>query len=871
MITPSQLLRRLRALFGSRRLDDAMDEEMRFHLDMEAEAEMRSGLSAPQAVRQARVSFGGVERYREEGRDARGVRGLHDLAGDLRYAVRMLRRSPIFTLVAVITLGLGIGANTAIFSVVNTVLLQPLPYPDPERLVKVWGEGHSRAEFTRIRDRARSFERVAAYLPAYGMSLSGDGDPLRVVTALVSADFFSLLGVSPASGRFFRPGEDLPGTEPVAVLSFGLWRDRFGADPSIAGRTIELEGVRWTVIGVAPREFGFPGPETRLWVPLTLDEKDAGPFWGAYGHHLIARLAPAVTPEQARAEVETIAAALRLENPIWRPDQDYTRGITVNSLQDHLVADSRRLLGVLLGAVGLVLLIACANVANLLLVRGTARERELAIRATLGAGTRRLTRQLLVECGVLAAIGGAGALALAVAGTRALIRLLPASTPRLADVSLDGTTLGFTVLLTFLTALAFGLLPALRLARTDAQATLAGDRSTAGSHPRRLAGFLVSVQIALAVVLAVGAGLLVRSLSLLLDVDPGFETARIATARVSPAQARLPEEEAARAYYRQLLEGLGTAPGIETAAITTQLPFDQTNRVMAMWIDGWTTDPNRLDLFEVRKVSPELFRAMGIPLRKGRGFSGEDHATSPRVAIVSETALRRFWAGREIIGGRIRYPWPGWMTVVGVAADVRNNDLRENPLPTIYIPFEQDPEVSVTVVARATGDPRRALSTIRATVTALSPDVPVSDAEAMERLIERSVAAPRSACLLLIGFGLLALVLGAVGTYGLIAYGVERRTREIAVRMAVGARRNAVVRMIVREGARLAGLGILAGLVVAFGLARFMQGLLYEVGPTDPVVFAVAPLVLGLTALLACLVPALKAARIEPSMALKRE
>ena len=545
--------------------------------------------------------------------------------------------------------------------------------------------------------------------------------------------------------------------------------------------------------------------------------------------------------------------------------------MTVNQLQDQLVDGSRPLLGILVGAVGLVLLIACANVANLLLVRGTARQRELAIRATLGAGRRRLARQLLVEGAVLALVGGATALAVAVVTTRGLVRLLPASTPRLADVVLDGTTLLFAVLLTLLTGLGFGLVPALRLARTDAQDALAGGRSTAGLHPRRLAGALVSGQIALAVVLAIGAGLLLRSLARLLDVDPGFQTVRTATALISPPRLTYADPERIRSFYAGLLESVQGAAGVEAAGISTQIPFDQSSPGMAMWIDGWTSDPNRLELFEVRKVSPGFFTALGVKIVRGRGFGPEDHARAEPVVIVSASAARRFWSDREVIGGRMRYPWPGWMQVVGVASDVRNNDLKETALPTLYVPFDQDPAAEAFVVVRTSGDPRQALAAIRTAVAAGAADVPVSEETTMERLVERSVAAPRSASLLLLGFGGLALLLGTVGTYGLVAYGVERRTREIALRVAVGAPRRRVVGMVLGEGLRLAAVGVVLGVGAALLLARFLGSLLYQVGTTDPVTFTVAPLVLALTALVASLVPALRAARIQPSEALKRE
>ena len=867
MVSPAQLFRRLRALFSGRRVDSEMTEEMRFHLAMESEAGEKAGLSADEARRQARLAFGSEQRYREEGLEARGVSLWHDLGADLRYALRVLRRTPVFTTVAVITLGLGIGANTAIFSVVNTVLLKPLPYTDPGELVSVWDGGHSRAEFAGVHTRARTLASSAAYLPKYGMSLSGDGPPELVITSLVSADFFTVLGVKPETGRFFRPGEGQKGQERLAVLGYGLWRDRFGADPAAVGRRIDLDGVLWTVIGVTPPGFAFP-EGTRLWVPLEMDEKSPA-YWGGYGHQIIGRLGPGVTKEQNAADIRTIAAQIRMENPLWRPDTSYLSNINVIGLQDRLVQDSRRFLGVLLGAVGLVLLIACANVANLLIVRGSAREREIAIRATLGAGRRRITRQLLVEGVVLATIGGTLAVALAWAGTGALMRLLPATTPRLNEVTVDATTLAFTALLTLVTGLVFSVVPSLRLANTGGGAALSAGHASQSGHPRRLAGALVSVQIAFAVVLAVAAGLLVRSLSRLLDVSPGFETVGIATARISPPRARYLTPESQRVFYAQLLERLRGSPGITDVAVTTQLPFDQSSEVYAMFVDGWTTDPNALELFEVRRVTTDFFKVMGIPLRQGRSLESSDRAGTVPVAVVNETAAKKYWAAGGVIGGVIRYPWKDPLQVVGVVADVRNNDLKEPAMPTFYVAFDQTSRAGATVVANTSGNPTRALESIRLAVNEVASDVPVSHEQTMDRLIESSVATPRSASLLLLGFGALALILGAVGTYGLVAYGVARRTREIAVRLAVGAAPKNVIGMVVKDGARLAGTGIILGLVAAFGLTRLMRGLLFETAPVDFVAFATAPLVLGLAALAACLVPALRAARIDPAISLK--
>jgi len=870
--SPMRLVRRIRAILTGAAGDREMDEEMRFHLDMETADGVRRGLPADEARRRAVHRFGAPQRIREEGRDARGVGPVRDLGGDLRFGLRMLRRSPVFAAVAVLTLALGIGANTAIFSVVNAVVLRPLPFPDTRTLVSVWDGGRSVAEFVGVRDRTRTLASTAAYLPGYAVSLAGDGEPVRLTSALVTSAFFDVLGVQPRVGRFFRPGDDAPGAEPGVVLSHALWRDRFGGEPSVIGRRVDVDGVARTVVGVAGAGFNFPSRETRLWIPLPVDPAKSGPHWGAYGHYVIGRLAPGNSPAQVREDVQRIATELQRDNPVWRPKlPDYLEGITVTDLQTRLVGNSQRLLFVLLGAVGLVLLLACANVANLLMVRGATRARELAIRAALGAGTGRLARQLLVENLVLAAAGGAAGLLLAVVGIRVLGGLLPADTPRLETVGLDGWAFAFTALLTLLTGVLFGVAPARRLARGDAAAGLAGGRASAGGRQRRLAGTLVSAQIAIAVVLAIGAGLLVRSLARILDVDPGFAAAKVVTAQVSPPRARYIADDQQRALVRELVARLAAAPGLSSSAVTTQLPFDQTNQVMAMWIDGWTTDPNVLDVFEVRRVSADFFRTMGIAVKRGRSFEAGDVATAPAVAIVSESAARRFWPGREATGGRLRFPWPGWLEVVGVVADVRNNDLRTEATPTLYVPFEQNPELPITVVARGDGEPSQVLAAIRAVVADVARDAPVSNEGTMDALIERSLSTPRAAALLLLSFGALALVLGSVGTYGLVAYGVESRRREFAVRLAIGAGGGTVMRMVLRDGLRLAAVGIVAGVAGAFALSGLLRGLLFEVAPTDPLAFVVAPALLLATAVVACLVPAYRATRVDPNVALRRD
>jgi putative ABC transport system permease protein len=887
MTTPMQLLRRLAAVIRGKRVDQDMDAEMAFHLEMEAADMERSGIAPDEARRRARHSFGGVQRFREEGRDARGVGPARDLSGDLRFGLRILRRSPVFTTVAVGTLALGIGANSAIFSVVNAVLLQPLPFPDTQSLVSVWDGGHSIAEFTYIRDRSRTLQSVATYFPRYGVSLSSVDDPVRLTSAQVSAEFFDVLRISPMRGRFFNKGEDGPGADRVAVISHSLWRDRFGSDPNIIGRPIEVDGLSFQVIGVTSPGFTFPNSETRIWIPLMIDptgarctssspprcvESAVGYSWGAYGHQIVGRLKDGITREQARSDVYRIGEELQRENPIWRPQlPEYLANVKVSDLRFHLVQDSQRLLWVLLGAVGLVLAMACANVANLLVVRGAARTREMSIRAAIGAGPGRISRQLFLEHLLLATLGGVAGLVIAVVGVPVLVSLLPSSTPRLDEVRLDGWVVAFTVLATGVTALLSGIAPARRLARTNGLQAIGSARTGVSAPHRRLANILVSAQIAIGVMLAIGAGLLVRSLTRIMDVDPGFETEQVVTAQADPPRARYAREELARDLVKRAVERLAASPGVTAAAVTTQLPFDQTNHGMAMWIDGFTTDPNKLELFELRKVTPAFFKAMGIQLRQGRYFNDLDHSDGTPVAIISETAAKRYWTNRQAIGGQLRFPWPGWMSVVGVVADVRNNDLKEAELPAVYVPYDQSPELPFAIAVRATGDPAATTALIRSVMLEVAKDTPLSRERTMSALVSESVLGARAAAVLLLGFGGLALLLGSIGTYGLVAYGVEARQREFAVRMAVGAGAGNVMQLVLRDGARLAAWGLGAGLAGAFALSGTIRGLLFQVAPNDPVTFTAAPLLLAVTAMIACAIPAWRATRVDPNTTLRRE
>lgn len=804
---------------------------------------------------------------------------IEDVTSDARYALRSLARNPGFTAIAVATLMLGIGANVAIFSVVRPVLLEPLPYPEPEELVSVWGGSH--AEYVGLRDRATLFDAVGAYRPGVQLNLSGTLEPVRLTGAAVTGELFNALRVQPMIGRTIEPGEERPGTEPVVVLSHGVWRDRFGADEGIVGRVIEVEGARHTVVGVMPATFAFPA-ETQLWIPLSIDEAIRGQYWGVYGLRVVGRLQPDVTAEQARAEVRAIAARLRVENPVWTPaEEPYLAGVDVVPLQRQLVASSRSLLLLLAGAAGLVLLIACANVANLLLVRGATREREIAVRAALGAGRGRLVRQLITESLLLSLAGTLAGVALAFAGGRALTHVLPPEVMRLGDAAIDTGVLLFSMTLALTTAVAFGLAPALRLVDPSLRDSLvAGGRSTGSRDRPRLASALVSAEVALAIVLIIGATLLVRSLWELQRVDPGFRTEQVVSARVSLPFARYGLEQR-HVFWTQLLDELRMNPAVAEAAVTSDLPVNQPPGA-AMEIEGYNSaGAGVLDVMLWSQVTQTYLDVMGIPLLRGRPFTAADQRSSMLVAYIDETAVERFWDGRDPIGAQIRYPWGGeWMTVVGVVGAVKGRGLAADAEPTFYVPLAQTPTPNPTalaiamasemVVIRAT-DASQAVAALRSTVSRLAPDAPVSDVRTLEERLAGSIAGPRSALTLLGAFAALALLLGAVGTYGVMAWVTTRRTRELALRLALGAERSHVIALVTRQGAILAIVGAITGVVLAFGLTNLLRGMLFGVSAQDPLTFALVPASLIVVTVFASWIPARRAAALSPMAALREE
>jgi putative ABC transport system permease protein len=861
---------------------EEVDEEIAFHLEMRGAALERAGVPAAEARARARQEFGDLRTARREmarmdgasERERRLGDAVSAVGQDGRFALRTLARAPGFAAVAVLTLALGIGVNTTIFSVVSGVLLRPLPYAEAGRLVAVW-EGFLRAEFELARERAHSFEELAGYEPGVEVNLTGEGDPVRVSGARVTAQLTGALGVAPLLGRGFMEGEDRAGGDAVVLLSHGLWRGRYGGDPGIVGRTIQVEGEPRTVVGVMPREFRFPDAGTQLWLPIPFDRspQGMGSYWGIGGVRAVGRLRPGVNAEAAEAEMRLIAQELRLANPFWTPPADFREEARVLPLGATVTGEVRLLLLTLLGAAALVLLIACANLGNLLLARGLARTRELAVRAAIGAGRARLVRQLLTESMVLAAIGGIVGIALAFGALRLLLAALPADTPRLAEVGLDLRVLGLAGLTTLVCGLLFGAVPALRLTGSASRQALREGRGSGGPRRQRLSSTLVVGQLALGVVLVIGAGLLIRSFWELQRVEPGFATEQLLAARITPPAATHGARERQLELHRAVLERAAALPGVVRVAATSQLPFDRASGAAAFFIDGVTDDPNVLPELEHRSVTPGYTAALGIPLLRGRTLLASDNADAPPVALVDEAAARRFWPGEDPVGRCIRYPWrgAGCITVVGVVGSVRNNDLAAAPEGAVYVPLEQRPVGSITLVLRTQGDPLALARPLRAAVHEVEPTVPVSDVRTVGRMVAESMDRSRLTALLLGLFAGLALLLGAIGVYGVVSYSVQQRSREMGVRLALGAHRGDLFRLVLRQAGTLALLGGALGVAAALLATRALHSLLFQVTTMDPLVFLLVPLLLGGVAMLAAWVPARRATRVDPMEALRAE
>ena len=807
---------------------------------------------------------------------------LGDLSQDLRYGLRMLLKNPGFTIVAIIALALGIGANTAIFSVVNTVLLRPLPYKDPDRLVMVW-EDNSKQGFPRDtpaaayyidwRNQNHVFEGMAAMVEL-SFNLTGAGDPERIDGQRVSANLFSLLGVEPQLGRAFLPEEDRPGANHVVIISHGLWQRQFGADPAIIGKPINLNGESFTVVGVMPRGFQFPRRADQLWIPIAFDTKEARERGNHY-LEVIARLKPGITLERTQAEMTTIAGRLEQQYP----KTNTSIGAVVTPLHEHVVGDIKPALLILLGAVAFVLLIACANVANLLLARAAVRQKEIALRLAVGASRSRLMRQFLTESVLLSVFGGAVGLFLSFAGLDLLKRFIPPNISHAQAATIDVKVLIFTVLVSLVTGLIFGLAPATQAANFNLNDTLkeSGRDPGAGSGGNRIRGLLVISEVAVSFVLLIGAGLLINSFMRLRNVDPGFRPEKLLTMKIVLPDVRYRDPATRSAFYTELIRRVETLPGVKSAAVATNLPLTESGNSIGISIEGRPDPgPNHVPIVITRIVSPGYFETMGIPWLKGRVFTEQDRAESTGVVVVSEMTARRLWPGEDPIGKRIggwstdREPQRKWVQIIGVVKDVRQFELAADPKLQMYLPYEQahffEPRA---LIVRTDVDPMSLAKTVRRTVWEIDKDQPVSDISSMEEVVSQSVARQRFSMLLLGVFAGLALLLAAVGIYGVMSYSVAQRTREIGIRIALGAQRSDVLKMTVGEGLRLVSTGVVIGLAAALILTRVMSSLLFGVSANDPTTFITISLILVSVAVLASFVPALRATRVDPMFALR--
>jgi putative ABC transport system permease protein len=802
---------------------------------------------------------------------------MHTLWQDLRYAVRSLGRSPGFAFAAIATLAIGIGANTAIFSVVHGVLLRPLPFGQPERLVAVWGhhvaigrETASLPDFLDWRRESRAVEDMAAFANTR-YNLAGDGEPEVVRGAVATANLLPLLGLAPAVGRGFTVDEERAGAARVVMLSDGYWRRRFGARPDVLGRSLSLSGVPHTVVGVAPPALRLQ-QAVDVWAPLVTDTT-----LGRRNDFLtvIGRLRAGATLAQAQEELSTIGRRLAAQYPASNAGW----GVELLGLQEQVVGGIRPALLVFMGAVALVLLIACANVANLMLARVTAREREVTIRTALGASRARLARQLLTESAAVALAGGTAGLLLAVWGVQALRTLGPGTIPRSEEVGIDPVALGFALGLSLLTGFLFGLLPALRVLGRDPHAGLqaSGRGSTGGSGVRTTRGALVLAEVALAFMLLVGAALLLRSFNRLQQVDPGFTGEGILTARLALPRNGYAEPERRLAFAERLMERLRATPGVRSAALASDPPLGGSARYWSFSVEG--VEPPPAEVVQDAVVSaagPGYFETVGIPLVEGRLITHADRSDAPAVAVVGQALARRYWPDRSPLGARITFGDPAdtastWATIVGVVGDVRQESLAEPPYPQVYLPFAQLPVRSVVIAARGPLEPLALLPGLKAAVAELDPGLPLSEVATLDQMVTATLARPRVNAALLGGFALVALALAAVGIYGVIAYGVIQRTRELGIRMALGAGSDQLLRLVVRQGMAPVLAGVALGAAGALAAGRLLRSLLFGVGAADPLTFALVTGFLLAVALLASYLPARRAAGADPMVALRNE
>ena len=863
---------RLRGSFTKNDVEARLAEEIEFHLDMHAQRDIRAGADPDRARRGAVIAFGGRESWREAARDEYRHRHLEGVVQDARYAVRTLRKSPGFTAVALLTFALGIGANTAVFSVVSGILLRPLPFANPERLASIWpAKSISNAELVYLQQHAKAFEAVAAFSPGWGIALTGSGEPRQLDAARVSTNYFQTLGVRPMVGRPFAPGESSPGQWNVAVISHALWLAQFGGDSSVLGRVVQMDNTPTQIVGVMPAGFEAFQATVDAWLPLQIDP--ASPFHTGQTAHGFARLAPDASLASATAEVATLVPQMREQ---FNYSPEYGRGGTVVSMREFLVGNVRQSLLVLLGATAFVLLIAGANLGNLMLVAAIGRQRELAVRRALGASRGQVARQLLVQSVMLAIAGGLLGTTIGVFGVKVLKSILPSTLPMLGAVSVDWRVLLLSAVVTLGIGLAFGIAPALLATRVDPEGALR--ISGAGSTSRTSVAMrqtLVVVEVALAMVLVVGACLMTQSLWRLSRVDLGFDPRHVLSFRIQPSSGQVRSAEQATVYFDEVVRRIGALPGVAKVGAAQHLPLSGFN---------WNTNveleknplPANAELQNIvwRSIVGDYFGAMSIPLIRGRTFTAADTRAVDPVVIINDATAKHYWPSRDPVGERIRLGKGAraqTATVVGVVGGVRYASPSTPPGDEIYRPNSQQGLVFMHFVVRTSGDPLSAVPAIRSAVRGFDSTVPVAEIQSMEELYAASTATPRTIALLLLAFAGVGLALGAVGIYGVISYAVTQRTRELGIRVALGAIQGRIVSMVVSEGIRMAGIGIVLGAVAALVAARSLRTLVFGVATTDVATYGAVAAILTVVALAASYIPARRASRVDPLVALRSD
>ena len=873
---------RLGGLFHKERRDRELAEELESHLQMHIADNLRAGLTPGEARRQALIKLGGLEQTKENYRDRRGLPSLESFFQDIRYGLRQLRRSPGFTAVAVLTLALGIGANTAIFTVVYAVLLRALPYKNAQQLVMIWETAPNNPgstmpaagpDFKDWQEQNKVFQGMAAGT-IDSAAITGSGEPLKLSGFAVSTNVFTVLGVEPFRGRTFASDESQPGHNHVVILSYGLWERAFGGDPGVVGREITMNGEAYAVVGIMPRSLRFPefwGRGADYWVPINFEQ----PAWkrerGNHWMWVMARMKPSVTLAQARADMETVSWRLARQYP------DTNAGVIakVRGLRDQLTGPIQPALIVLFAATGFLLLIACVNVVNLLLARAIARQREIAVRLAVGSARWRLIRQLLTESVLLFVIAGGAGLAVGWGALRILLHAAPAGyIPNVAHVQLSPAVFLFAFLVAFLAGALGGLIPAVHSSRTDLHETLKeGSRALSSPH-HRSRSLLTAGEVALALVMLTGSGLAIRSLARLLGVHAGFVADHVLTLQPSLPEAAYPKDEQIVSFYQQLLERIRALPGVVSVAATGELPL-QGGSNGPVYIEGQPVPKNMWSSPPVEKimVTPGFFRTLHIPMLKGRDFTPADTDKSPRVAIINAAMAGRYWPNEDPLGKRFANDFknPQWFTVVGVVGDVRQFGLDQPPIPEAYFPESQDTAPDLYLVIRTATPPLSLLSAVRGAVRDLNRDLPVSGVRELAQVVSQSSEEQRFLALLLTLLASVALALAAIGIYGVVAYLVASRQHEIGVRMALGAERRNVLWLVIRQGVKLALIGVAVGVAGALALTRFLASLLYEVKPTDPITFIVVSLILAGVVLLATYIPARRATKVDPMVALRYE